>query len=83
MATPVETHYTLGKQLIESGCHILFEKPLSLNRVEAEELVNLSNKFNVNLMVGHVLLFHPAIQKIKQLIDSGKTGKIQYIYYKR
>ena len=65
LATPAETHYPLGKQLIESGCHTLIEKPLTLNSMDAEKLVALSNEYNVNLMVGHVLLFHPAIQKLK------------------
>ena len=83
LATPAETHYPLGKQLIESGCHTLIEKPLALNSMEAEKLVALSNEYNVNLMVGHVLLFHPAIQKIKELIDSEKIGKLQYIYSNR
>jgi len=83
LATPAETHYPLGKQLIESGCHTLIEKPLALNQMEAEKLVQLSTKYDVNLMVGHVLLFHPAIQKIKELIDSEKIGKLQYIYSNR
>ena len=83
LATPAETHYPLGKQLIESGCHTLIEKPLALNQMEAEKLVQLSTKYDVNLMVGHILLFHPAIQKIKELIDSDKIGKLQYIYSNR
>ena len=83
LATPAETHYPLGKQLIERGLHTLIEKPLALNPVEATDLVEFSIKHNVNLMVGHVLLFHPAIQKIKELIDSGKIGKLQYIYSNR
>ena len=83
LATPAETHHSLGKQLIENGCHTLIEKPLALHKEDAEELVRLSKENNVNLMVGHVLLFHPAIQKIKDMIDSGKVGKLQYIYSNR
>ena len=83
LATPAETHYHLGKQLIENGCHTLIEKPLALHSEDAKELIKLSKENNVNLMVGHILLFHPAIQKIKDMIDSGKVGKLQYIYSNR
>ena len=83
LSTPAETHYHLGKQLIENGCHTLIEKPLALHSEDAKELIKLSKENNVNLMVGHILLFHPAIQKIKDMIDSGKVGKLQYIYSNR
>ena len=83
LATPAETHHSLGKQLINNGCHTLIEKPLALYYEDAEELIKLSKENNVNLMVGHILLFHPAIQKIKNMIDSGKVGKLQYIYSNR
>jgi len=59
------------------------EKPFALEKKHAEELIHLSEKNNVNLMVGHVLLFHPAIKKIKELINKGKIGKLQYIYSNR
>ena len=83
IATPAETHYPLAKQIMEAGKHVLVEKPLTLQEDHAKELVRLSEENNVNLMVGHVLLFHPAIKKIKALIDSGKIGKLQYIYSNR
>jgi len=83
VATPAETHYSLAKQIMEAGKHVLVEKPLTLQKDHAEELVYLSEKNNVNLMVGHVLLFHPAIKKIKNLIDENKIGKLQYIYSNR
>ena len=83
VATPVESHFEIAKSIIESGKHILLEKPLTLKIEHAEELVKLSNENNVNLMVGHVLLFHPAIRKIKKLIEDGKIGKLQYIYSNR
>ena len=50
---------------------------------EAEELINLSKEFSTNIMVGHLMLFHPAIQKIKKLIDEKKIGKLSYIYSNR
>jgi len=83
VATPAETHYDLSKQIINSKKHVLIEKPFTLNVEHAEDLVNLAKKNKVNLMVGHSMLFHPAIIKIKELLSSGKIGKLQYIYSNR
>lgn len=83
VATPATTHYDITCKIIKSGKHVLVEKPFCLNIKDAESLINLSNKYDTNLMVGHVLLFHPAIQAIKKLIDSKKIGKLQYIYSNR
>ena len=83
VATPVETHYVLGKKIIESNHHVLIEKPITTNIKEAQDLNNLANKHNVNLMVGHLLLFHPAINKIKEMIDKNQIGDLQYIYSNR
>lgn len=83
LATPAETHFEKGKLLIENKQHVLIEKPLTLNSGNADELVRLAKLYDVSLMVGHVLLFHPAIQKLKLLIDKGKIGKLQYIYSNR
>ena len=62
---------------------VLVEKPLTLNSKHAKELHELALKNKVTLMVGHVLLFHPAFQKIKELILANKLGKIQYLYSNR
>ena len=83
VATPAETHFNIAKKIIEAKKHVLVEKPFTLNIEHAEELVNLADENNVNLMVGHVLLFHPAIRKIKELIEDGKIGNLQYIYSNR
>jgi len=83
VATPAETHFKVGSYLLEQGKHVLIEKPIALNTKEAGALRDLAIKHNVNLMVGHVLLFHPAIIKIKEMIDSGKIGKLEYIYSNR
>jgi len=83
LATPAETHFTMGTKLIENGCNVLIEKPLALNLKDAKKLVELANDNKTRLMVGHVLLFHPAIQKMKELIESEKIGKLQYIYSNR
>ena len=58
----------LLNRLLSAGKHVLIEKPMTLSVEDSEELLSLSNKFDVNLMVGHVLLFHPAIKKIKELL---------------
>ena len=83
VSTPAKTHYGIAKEIIQSGKHVLVEKPLTLNIEDATTLVDLARTHNVNIMVGHVLLFHPAIQKIKKLIDDGRIGKLQYIYSNR
>ena len=83
VATPAKTHFRIAKKIIVAGKHVLVEKPLTLNIKHAKELVNLADENNVNLMVGHVLLFHPAIMKIKELIQKGVIGKLQYIYSNR
>ena len=83
IATPVATHFSIAKKIIDKGYSVLIEKPMTLNVYEAEELIKLSKIKKVNIMVGHVLLFHPAIQKIKELIDENKIGKLQYIYSNR
>ena len=83
VATPAETHFEVGSYLLEQGKHVLIEKPIALNTKEAGKLKDLAEKHAVNLMVGHVLLFHPAIIKIKEMIDSGKIGKLEYIYSNR
>ena len=83
VATPAETHYNIAKKIIIAKKHVLVEKPLTLQIDQAEELVTLAENNNVNLMVGHLLLFHPAIVKIKELINNGKIGHLQYIYSNR
>ena len=83
VATPAESHYNLAKFILKAKRHLLVEKPLALQAGEARELQALARQNGVNLMVGHVLLFHPAIKKIKELLDTGKIGKLQYLYSNR
>ena len=83
VATPAETHYSLAKEIILNNKHVLVEKPLTLSVEHAKELVSLANERSVNLMVGHLLLFHPAFQKIKSLVEDGVIGNLQYIYSNR
>jgi len=83
VATPAETHYQVGKKLLENGCNVLIEKPLTLSSRDSQELVEIAEKNNARLMVGHILLFHPAIRKIKEVVDSGKIGQLYYLYSTR
>lgn len=79
LATPAETHYPLGKRLLERGKNVLIEKPMALCSRHSGELLQLARRRGCRLMVGHLLLFHPAILKIKELIDGGKVGELYYI----
>jgi len=83
IVTPAPFHYEIAKLLIVNKKHVLVEKPITLKSVQARNLKILAEENNVNLMVGHVLLFHPAVQKIKELIDVGKIGTLQYMYSNR
>ena len=83
IATPAETHHEIAKKVIMAGKHVLIEKPMTLSVSDSEELLSLAEKFGVNLMVGHVLLFHPAVIKIKEIIENGSIGELQYLYSNR
>ena len=83
VATPPKSHFLIAKRIIEKKRHLLVEKPITLDLNEAIELNKLAKKNNVSLMVGHLLLFHPAFIKIKNIVDEGKIGDIQYIYSNR
>ncbi len=83
IAAPAPFHFDIAKTLLTKGQHVLVEKPLTLSAESSKELVEIAKENNAQLMVGHVLLFHPAIRKIKELIDDGKIGKLNYIYSNR
>ncbi len=83
VATPAETHFEVAKQLLESGKNVMVEKPITLYSSEAKQLLDIAIAGNLKLMVGHVLLFHPAIIKLKEQVTAGKIGKLQYIYSNR
>ena len=83
IATPAITHYELSKRAILAGKDVFVEKPLALKVADGEELVELTQKHNKILMVGHLLQYHPAVNKLKEIIDSGEIGDIRYIYSNR
>jgi len=83
VATPAETHFEIASKIIEAGKHVLVEKPLTLNSMDAAVLNEQAKKMGVNLLVGHVLLFHPAFKKIKSMVEEGVIGELQYLYSNR
>jgi predicted dehydrogenase len=78
IATPVFTHFDLAKKALEMGKHVLLEKPMTSTVKEAEELMELAAKKGLLLMVDHTFLYTGAIKKMKQIIDDGSMGNLQY-----
>lgn len=83
IATPAEAHARAVREALLVGKDVFVEKPLCLSVEEGEELVGLAKKKNRILMVGHLLWYHPAVLKLKELIAAGELGRIQYIYSNR
>ncbi len=83
IATPAETHYPLVRAALLAGKDVFVEKPLALTYEQGAELVRIAEQNKRILMVGHVLEYHPAIQSIQHLIQSGELGKVLYIYSNR
>lgn len=79
IATPPATHYALVKRALEAGKHVLVEKPLAACVSEAEELVELAESQGLTLMPGHTFLYSPAVNKVRELIDSGELGEIYFV----
>jgi UDP-2-acetamido-3-amino-2,3-dideoxy-glucuronate N-acetyltransferase len=83
IATPASTHFAIAQKILESGKDIFIEKPLAMNTRDADALIKLAEKNKRIIMVGHILQYHPAVIRLKELISQGKLGKIQYIYSNR
>jgi predicted dehydrogenase len=83
IATPVPTHYALAKQALEAGKHVLVEKPPAMRAAEIDELVAIATERDLVLMPGHLLLYHPGIRKLKELIDAGELGEVVCVYGNR
>lgn len=83
VASPAEMHYRMVKEGLLSDKHVFVEKPLALHEEEGIELHELAEERKRILMVGHLLQYHPAVVKLKQLVSEGELGKIQYIYSNR
>jgi predicted dehydrogenase len=83
VATPVITHAELAKRALEAGKHVLVEKPPALTAGEVEELVATAEAQERVLMPGHLLLYHPGVARLKELISSGELGDVLYVYGNR
>ena len=79
IATPATTHHALAKAGLERGKHVLVEKPIATDSRQGEELCALAVRNGVVLMVGHVFLFNPGIQRVKQYLDQGDLGRVYYV----
>jgi predicted dehydrogenase len=83
IATPVPTHYALAKQALEAGKHFFVEKPPAMHAAEMDELVRVAAGHDLVLMPGHLLLYHPGVAKLKELIDDGELGEVLCVYGNR
>jgi predicted dehydrogenase len=83
VATPVPTHYDLTRRALAAGKHVLVEKPPAMRGAEMDELVELASAGDRVLMPGHLLLYHPGVQKLKELIDRGELGEVLCVYGNR
>ena len=83
VATPVHLHHKLAKKSLLAGKHTFIEKPMATSSAECEELVNLAAKKKLTLMVGHTFIYSAPVRRIKEIVDSGDIGEIQYISSRR
>jgi predicted dehydrogenase len=83
IATPVPTHFELARIALETGRHALVEKPPAMRGAEMEELVDLAEAESLVLMPGHLLLYHPGVRKLKDLVDCGDLGEVLCVYGNR
>lgn len=79
VATPPASHYRFAKEFLHEGLHVFVEKPMTTRSQDAEEICALAQAQNRILMVGHTFEYNPAVQMLKQIIDSGEIGRVYYI----
>jgi predicted dehydrogenase len=83
IATPVPTHAALAERVLRAGKHVFVEKPMALSAADAEALVELAAERELVLMPGHLLLYHPGVAKLKELVETGELGDVLYVYGNR
>ena len=83
IATPVPTHFELAREALSAGKHVLVEKPPAMRGVDMAELVELAAERDLVLMPGHLLLYHPGVRKVKEMIDAGELGQVLCVYGNR
>ena len=83
IASSAISHYSLSKEVMLADKDVLVEKPMALNTKDAEEMLKIAEKGKRILMVGHLLIYHPVVDRLKEMVGSGELGKIYYIYSQR
>lgn len=83
IATPAETHYELVSKALDAGKNVFVEKPLAITFSQGKRLVEKASQNNNVLFVGHLLEYHPAVEKLSELVVNGELGELQYIYSNR
>jgi len=83
IATPAATHFALAKRALESGKHVLVEKPLATSVSQVDELARWADHRRLVVMAGHTFIYNPAVRYVKKLIDSGELGEVRYVYSQR
>jgi predicted dehydrogenase len=83
VASSAVSHYSLSKEILLAGKDVLVEKPMALNSKDADEMLEIAEKRGRILMVGHLLIYHPVVDRLKAMITSGELGRIHYIYTQR
>ncbi len=83
VVTPSDTHHRIGRAALIAGKHVFIEKPLARTAFEAASLVETAALHNRTLMVGHLMLFHPAYERARQMVEAGALGELRYVYANR
>jgi len=83
LAVPAPLHASMAIEAMNAGKHVYVEKPLAMNRDEAEKMIASAKKNDVQLMVGHLLQYHPVFAAVRGLVESGELGVLNYIYSNR
>jgi predicted dehydrogenase len=83
IATPVRFHFEMAKASLKAGKHTFVEKPMASSAAECEELIEIAENKNLTLMIGHTFVYSASVQRIKEIIDSGDLGQVQYICSQR
>jgi len=83
VASSAVSHYSLSKEALLADKDVLVEKPMALNIKDAEEMLRIAEKRKRVLMVGHLLIYHPAVDRLKEMVTSGELGRLYYMYTQR
>lgn len=83
LAVPAPLHASMAMEAMNAWKHVYVEKPLAMNRIEAEAMIASAKEHGVQLMVGHLLQYHPIFMAVRELVESGALGSLRYIYSNR